>query len=280
MTISRKAFTLIELLVVIAIIAILAAILFPVFAQAKLAAKKTASLSNAKQLGTGNMIYVGDYDDMFPQSYSVDAGRPWQANSMPVGAVTGYNNVNTWADLMFPYVKSKDLYSTPVRPNAGQDAPYDWCWWCNGDKTPKMAFGMVPPANYYNNFSGSAVLSWGGLSMSSYTEPASKIWVTEVYEGIPDFAPWWFFGFDSGSRAKGKATSEISKANGGRIHYVFADGHAQTMKPRATVGPKMMWNNSDSYPFVINYSPWVIATDEADAIQKMRERLDPNDPNL
>jgi prepilin-type N-terminal cleavage/methylation domain-containing protein/prepilin-type processing-associated H-X9-DG protein len=270
---ANRAFTLIELLVVIAIIAILAAILFPVFAQAKLAAKKTAALSNAKQLGTGNMIYINDYDDMFPQGYSVDANTPWAANSMPAGPVTGYTNVNTWADLIFPYTKSKDLYATPTRPSAGQDAAYDWCWWCNGDKTPKMGFGMVPPANYYNNFSGSAKLSWDGLNMSAFTQPASKLWLTEVYEGIPDFAPWWFYGFDSGSRSKGKATADMSKISGGRLAYVFADGHAKALKPRQTIEP-MSWNNSDSYPFVVNYSPWVIATDEADAIAKFKERLD------
>jgi len=62
---SRKGFTLIELLVVIAIIAILAAILFPVFAQAKLAAKRTADLSNLKQIGLATMIYLNDYDDTY-----------------------------------------------------------------------------------------------------------------------------------------------------------------------------------------------------------------------
>jgi prepilin-type N-terminal cleavage/methylation domain-containing protein len=65
-----KAFTLIELLVVIAIIAILAAILFPVFAQAKAAAKKTASLSNVKQLSLGHVMYAGDYDDTFASSWA------------------------------------------------------------------------------------------------------------------------------------------------------------------------------------------------------------------
>src|SRR5580658_1891207 len=61
----QRGFTLIELLVVIAIIAILAAILFPVFAQAKEAAKKTACLSNTKQMGTATYIYLNDYDDTF-----------------------------------------------------------------------------------------------------------------------------------------------------------------------------------------------------------------------
>ena len=63
----KNAFTLIELLVVIAIIAILAAILFPVFAQAKLAAKKITSVSNQKQQGLGLIMYAGDYDDMYPR---------------------------------------------------------------------------------------------------------------------------------------------------------------------------------------------------------------------
>ena len=66
----KRAFTLIELLVVIAIIAILAAILFPVFAQAKLAAKKTADLSNCKLLGTGMYLYLGDNDDAFMSAYT------------------------------------------------------------------------------------------------------------------------------------------------------------------------------------------------------------------
>src|SRR5450755_373290 len=63
----KRAFTLIELLVVIAIIAILAAILFPVFAQAKLAAKKTVAISNQKQIGLAILMYANDYDDMYPR---------------------------------------------------------------------------------------------------------------------------------------------------------------------------------------------------------------------
>jgi len=68
----KRAFPLIELLVVIAIIAILAAILFPVFAQAKAAAKKTADLSNIKQIGTGIIMYAADNDDFYPRSIYAD----------------------------------------------------------------------------------------------------------------------------------------------------------------------------------------------------------------
>jgi prepilin-type N-terminal cleavage/methylation domain-containing protein len=70
---SNRAFTLIELLVVIAIIAILAAILFPVFASAKEAAKKTSAISNGKQTGLGMLMYAGDYDDLLPIGYPVQA---------------------------------------------------------------------------------------------------------------------------------------------------------------------------------------------------------------
>jgi prepilin-type N-terminal cleavage/methylation domain-containing protein len=89
----KRAFTLIELLVVIAIIAILAAILFPVFAQAKDAAKSTAALNNVKQLGLGNLMYAGDADDAFPLSYS-EGSQAWQ------GAIQPYTK--SWAIVTHP----------------------------------------------------------------------------------------------------------------------------------------------------------------------------------
>ncbi|MDR3689126.1 MAG: prepilin-type N-terminal cleavage/methylation domain-containing protein [Fimbriimonas sp.] len=73
---SQKAFTLIELLVVIAIIAILASILFPVFAQAKAAAKKATAVSNCKQISLGSIMYQNDYDDMFAPYFSYYSGPP------------------------------------------------------------------------------------------------------------------------------------------------------------------------------------------------------------
>jgi prepilin-type N-terminal cleavage/methylation domain-containing protein len=92
---SRKAFTLIELLVVIAIIAILAAILFPVFAQAKQSAKQTSSLSQVKQLLTGEMIYNGDYDDrQVPYVWNNRGDGEWI----------------TWQEVIDPYVKNKDIH--------------------------------------------------------------------------------------------------------------------------------------------------------------------------
>lgn len=100
----NRAFTLIELLVVIAIIAILAAILFPVFAKAKEAAKGTASLSNIKQAGVGTMIYMTDYDDIFPLMVHISsATQPWPT---------------TFQESIQPYIKNTDISVDPLGPTA------------------------------------------------------------------------------------------------------------------------------------------------------------------
>ncbi len=103
----RKAFTLIELLVVIAIIAILAAILFPVFAQAKNAAKKTQDLSNMKQMGTGTQLYLGDSDDVYGQAYY------YKDNAGDTG---GYWH---WTATHWPYIKNAQMFVSPGDPTKG-----------------------------------------------------------------------------------------------------------------------------------------------------------------
>jgi prepilin-type N-terminal cleavage/methylation domain-containing protein len=123
----RKAFTLIELLVVIAIIAILAAILFPVFAQAKEAAKKTQTLNNTKQLAIAMLIYNTDNDDIMPLSMSRRANGTYRwatVHPVPVGSVTsgGWNtpaSINEssvyWANAISGYVKNPDIYNGPTQ---------------------------------------------------------------------------------------------------------------------------------------------------------------------
>jgi prepilin-type N-terminal cleavage/methylation domain-containing protein/prepilin-type processing-associated H-X9-DG protein len=97
----KRAFTLIELLVVIAIIAILAAILFPVFAAAKESAKKTACLSNEKQIGTAIQMYLSDSDDTYSQAYFY----PNDSDSSG-----GYVQ---WSGLLQPYIKNFDMFRCP-----------------------------------------------------------------------------------------------------------------------------------------------------------------------
>ncbi|HIE50543.1 MAG TPA: prepilin-type N-terminal cleavage/methylation domain-containing protein [Armatimonadetes bacterium] len=102
-SVTKAGFTLIELLVVIAIIAILAAILFPVFARAREKARQTSCMSNLKQLATCTAMYVQDYDENFPMSVYLDAGRGC--------AFTFYSALD-------PYIKNAQVYMCPSEPAA------------------------------------------------------------------------------------------------------------------------------------------------------------------
>ncbi len=155
----RKAFTLIELLVVIAIIAILAAILFPVFAQAKLAAKKTQSLSNLKQIGTAVQIYLSDYDDLFPLAFV----------NNEAGAGDGYN----WN------------YFIPVFPGSGSLPAGTPDWKAAGIQS--FVFNSMQP--YMKNYqmlacpggvklATTATYAPTGYTYSAYTD------VTYTYNGL------------------------------------------------------------------------------------------------
>ena len=117
----KRAFTLIELLVVIAIIAILAAILFPVFAQAKEAARKTACVSNGRQVGMAVQMYLGDSDDVMPIFYAY--------NSQPPAGATGHKGVEV---LLLPYCKNKQVFKSPLDqggPYTSTDVPGADTYW-------------------------------------------------------------------------------------------------------------------------------------------------------
>ncbi len=103
---SRKAFTLIELLVVIAIIAILAAILFPVFARAREAARKTSCINNLRQIGTAIQMYSQDYDESLPSGVLGSAG----IGSTPAWSQYGWSYIFTLLD---PYTKNTGIYGCP-----------------------------------------------------------------------------------------------------------------------------------------------------------------------
>src|SRR6059058_5661635 len=105
----RIGFTLIELLVVIAIIAILAAILFPVFAQARDKARSAACLSNLKQMGTAWMMYTQDYDELFPKA---NPGNP--NNEGPCIDMKYRGNWSGWVgNLLQPYTKNSQIFQCP-----------------------------------------------------------------------------------------------------------------------------------------------------------------------
>lgn len=103
-TLTHRGFTLIELLVVIAIIAILAAILFPVFAQARSKARQASGTSNAKQVGLGILMYVQDYDEQFPRA-GWDCLKP--------NGIENACGATTWPNVTNPYIKNTGVFTSP-----------------------------------------------------------------------------------------------------------------------------------------------------------------------
>jgi prepilin-type N-terminal cleavage/methylation domain-containing protein/prepilin-type processing-associated H-X9-DG protein len=130
----RSAFTLIELLVVIAIIAILAAILFPVFAKARSSARRTTCLSNTKQMTTGMLMYVQDFDEQFPS---------WNWGFFCNGGNNGRGRDSSafWTMAIYPYVKNAGVYRCLEDPFQWNDA---WAS-CSDDAGKKDLFGPYRP---------------------------------------------------------------------------------------------------------------------------------------
>jgi len=237
----RKGFTLIELLVVIAIIAILAAILFPVFAQAKAAAKKTASLSNHKQNLTGMIMYASDYDDGFaltfyPGSNAVGAVpgcmRPGATPTSPPVACGAQDP--GWPRLINPYTKNYDILRDPtVGDPWGIYGTPAYNWWYNWSRFSNYGYNWVylapsmqapgaqlsvtqtTPVDPSNTlvFVDSRVMT-GGNWRSGYI-------VTDPPTAANATAYWWFGGWGS--------VSPDPRYNEG-FNVSWADGHAKFSK--------------------------------------------------
>ena len=129
----RQGFTLIELLVVIAIIAILAAILFPVFAQAKAAAKQSVCLSNVKQLDLAILMYSNDYDDGYP-SGEPEAFGYWNLGytgwQWPCSSNEGEADCLEWGNSVLPYTKNQGIFACPTATTSN---PYNYSGTTPGD---------------------------------------------------------------------------------------------------------------------------------------------------
>jgi len=120
---SRRAFTLIELLVVIAIIAILAAILFPVFARARSAALATTCLSNLKQFATAMTLYLNDNDDTFHKGANLTSG--------PGHGFGAHNDIDGWDEWPWfyaPYIKNTQIFDCPTSPDRVDFARTNWTY--------------------------------------------------------------------------------------------------------------------------------------------------------
>jgi prepilin-type N-terminal cleavage/methylation domain-containing protein/prepilin-type processing-associated H-X9-DG protein len=160
-----SAFTLIELLVVIAIIAILAAILFPVFAKARAAARKSSGISNLKQISTGTMMYSQDYDERYPyynwgEHNCAEQGGPMNSQNPTFAGHSGA----AWANATQPYVKNTQVFQDP------------------SDKVQfRPSYCISFPMSVFPNYSRSTYISYGwnesasGTNMARYQNPANNL---------------------------------------------------------------------------------------------------------
>jgi prepilin-type N-terminal cleavage/methylation domain-containing protein/prepilin-type processing-associated H-X9-DG protein len=261
MAMKIKAFTLIELLVVIAIIAILAAILFPVFAQAKLAAKKTASLANTKEVGLAEIMYQNDYDDYF--ALAGNAAGPPNTTSF-LGQISA-KTAASWVYLTEPYIKSFGLlvdpgvgdqqgvfgsgaYATYYNQNIAAQFGYNYLflspWYnCQNNEARSGTAGIHPAQTVM--FTTSEAF-YGGINRGWYDANAPGAW--PIIAPAP-FACIWYGGsvtaggvtFTDGNWAAnpdlpaiGKYTSSTRavKPYGG-ANVVWVDGHAKFMNDGA-----------------------------------------------
>ncbi|HLK14927.1 MAG TPA: prepilin-type N-terminal cleavage/methylation domain-containing protein [Fimbriimonadaceae bacterium] len=225
---NKKAFTLIELLVVIAIIAILAAILFPVFAQAKLQAKTSAGLSNMKQLATGNQLYYNDYDDnrMGRQSIDNQLCMSWKQASEAYR-----KNLQIFSDLVNPAAKYYDGFSDPAVRTVI----------CPATSAPLNGLGQYARGYYWNNIfggrGGGGYWDNGGFNLSQVAAPADVGDVTEAKEEFTDYGPFltWTQNVDSETSWLGAAAPvtglQWNGTNGKygdkAMNVGYLDGHAK-----------------------------------------------------
>jgi prepilin-type N-terminal cleavage/methylation domain-containing protein len=249
----KKAFTLIELLVVIAIIAILAAILFPVFAQAKAAAKATVAISNQKQIILAEMMYMNDYDSQIP------------LDQYNIPETTGLQQEIEWKGLILPYVKNLDIFKDPVNPaaryyDADSDPTLRAYWNYAAAPTDQLfARGYTKTDLFYLT----GTWSENPFTPDSYSEPANLLSVVEFKYAWVSACPCedWEYNWtepDGGTLSLGWSWGGGKWSDAAQA-VSFYDGHAKRVSNSAMCGSATsttpnMWgyarglaNNSGQY---------------------------------
>jgi prepilin-type N-terminal cleavage/methylation domain-containing protein/prepilin-type processing-associated H-X9-DG protein len=218
-----RGFTLIELLVVIAIIAILAAILFPVFARARENARRASCQSNLKQIGLGILMYTQDYDEHYPglMEYptviQTQSGWPGKLFNINNGSAGG--NVISWMDMIYPYVKSTQLFQCPSQPTTGAT-------------TGAGSYGYSGSISGFDNgHYGQSTTAYGGNTLASIQDPAQIIMLYDCqwnYSSIN--TPYYMVATAQDPVSYARENPHLDGTN-----IAFADGHVKWMKPSAVV---------------------------------------------
>jgi len=212
----RRGFTLIELLVVIAIIAILAAILFPVFARAREAARASSCLSNTKQMGNAVLMYVQDYDEIYPWMWQgVPTNPAWV--HVPINQ-TASSNYQIWAEWIYPYVKNDGVFQCPSYKRTQAQMPYS-----------------TFPVSY--NYNGNASGGVSGAAMAQIDAPATTVvlydgytmdawWYAQDHASLLSGIPSWTPASPSPQTWTATTWNVVRRHNSG-ANVAFADGHSK-----------------------------------------------------
>jgi prepilin-type N-terminal cleavage/methylation domain-containing protein len=238
---SRKAFTLIELLVVIAIIAILAAILFPVFARAREQARRTSCLSNMKQIGIALFMYAQDYDETLPKRRLCDGPGTNFAVCSPTYEKRADGNAyeQTWKNLLYPYIKNYQVFKCPSN-DAAQHGTYVQTL-NTGDgvlvEDPLFAAGYnmwLPDFNAPIFPNGNSYPQ----TLAGLQYPAQELIIVESHYAWPDIGPWLSYCEPSGATCDANSFPGASSWGSGHAkkggNVIYMDSHAKYRNMRAT----------------------------------------------
>jgi len=259
---TRKGFTLIELLVVIAIIAILAAILFPVFAQAREKARAISCLSNMKQLGLGLYQYTQDYDEQLIKNYysfPADPVNGWGSNGLVY-----YN----WRYAVQPYIKNIGIMACPSSQYFNNSAYWTWTTspvgGQNGNWMPPSYAVNSHVIGFANGCSAGCANTPPGIDgMAAIDKPADTIEAVDSRSGWTDTKVLFanqsvaqcMNGQSNATYQGNVAPAYIStlvagtcpncigayQAHQTRINMIFCDGHAKAQKLAQTMQPNDLW---------------------------------------
>lgn len=235
---TRQAFTLIELLVVIAIIALLAAILFPVFSRARENARKSSCSNNIKQIGLGLMQYSQDYDE------TMVSGRMVANTGLPSN---GYMN---YVDLLQPYVKSYQLFRCPSNTRSNTDIQDGLLGGVGSSRLAKISY-MTPIDDNTGGAGSDCAIGAResiGPNLSDFTNTSQTIAIVEGNANNTDFRPTGSY-WNGPSAGDSGGNPALYFGHMGTANFLFADGHVKALKPLQTVSPVMggtgainMWN--------------------------------------
>ncbi len=264
---ARKGFTLIELLVVIAIIAILAAILFPVFAQAREKARATACLSNEKQIGTAVQIYLQDYDErlFWRESKPGSSSISRTGTVIPSGDYADYWH-GVWWNVIQPYIKNHQVLVCP-----SDDAPYP-----SSDETATTNSGNTNVLRSYIALRAAEALALAQVEMPVDTIVITDKWSHPVNQPSKLISDSWIEPFNGDFDyypTFGRMALAGDRHTGG-TNCVFFDGHAKWLKGQAIGISKDLTGCA-----LINAYPVQDMCDSGDAGCTNTGIPDPTDPN-